>query len=75
MTGLLKLEPESALVLDGEEWTVRLIEAHRGRVLLRAADGQEEWRTIRWLACHRGCRAAAPCPSGWACGQAAAGLG
>jgi hypothetical protein len=56
VTGLLRLEPESVLVLDGDEWTVRMIEAHRGRVLLRVADGQEEWRTIRWLACHRGYR-------------------
>jgi hypothetical protein len=60
MTGILTLAPESVLLLDGTEWTVRAIEAQRGRVLLRGAGGEEQWRTIRWLAQHPGCRAAVP---------------
>jgi hypothetical protein len=62
VTGLLTLAPGSALFLDGEEQTVMAVEAQRGRVLLQGPGGEEQWRTIRWLACYPGCSTAAPAP-------------
>ena len=59
MTGraeLLDLSAGSGLRLDGAEWTVEAVQPQFGRVLLRAADGDLQWRTIRWLVHHRDCR-------------------
>jgi hypothetical protein len=53
---LLDLSAGSGLRLDGAEWTVEAVQPQFGRVLLRAADGDLQWRTIRWLVHHRDCR-------------------
>ena len=53
--GLLDLSAGLALRLEGTEWTVAAIEAQHGRVLLRA-DGEEAWRSIRWLVHHPDCQ-------------------
>ena len=55
-TELLELSTGSVLRLDGTEWTVSVIEAQRGRVLLSANRGKV-WRSIRWLAHHPDCQA------------------
>ena len=54
--GLLELSLGSVLRLDGTQWTVEVIEAQHGRVLL-SAGGEEAWRSIRWLVHHPDCRA------------------
>ena len=53
--GLLELSAGSVLRLDGTEWTVAVIEAQYGRVLLGAGE-EKRWRSIRWLARHRDCQ-------------------
>ena len=53
--GLLELSPGSELLLGGREWTVSSVEPQYGRVLLRAG-GEEQRRSIRWLAHHPDCR-------------------
>ena len=54
--GLLELSLGSVLRLDGTQWTVEVIEAQHGRVLLSAGE-EEAWRSIRWLVHHPGCQA------------------
>ena len=54
--GLLELSAGSALLLGGREWTVASVEPQYGRVLLRSG-GEEQRRSIRWLAHHPDCRA------------------
>ena len=53
--GLLELSAGSALLLGGREWTVASVEPQYGRVLLRSG-GEEQRRSIRWLAHHPDCR-------------------
>jgi hypothetical protein len=53
--GLLELSAGAALLLGGTQWTVAVIEPQYGQVLLRAA-GEEQRRSIRWLAHHPDCR-------------------
>jgi hypothetical protein len=55
--GLLDLSAGSVLRLDGTDWTVAAIDACFGRVRLDSGGGDERWRSIRWLAHHRDCRA------------------
>jgi len=68
--GLLDLSAGLVLRLGGTEWTVTSIEAQYGRVLLRA-DGEQEWRSIRWLVHHPDCQPVpdAPARPGRAAGQ------
>lgn len=54
--GLTVLSAGSVLLLGGTEWTVAAVEPQHGRVLL-SADGEERWRSIRWLVHHPDCRA------------------
>jgi hypothetical protein len=53
--GFLELSAGSALLLGGREWTVASVEPQYGRVLLRSG-GEEQRRSIRWLAHHPDCR-------------------
>ena len=55
--GLTELAAGSVLLLAGTEWTVTAIEAQHARVLL-SADGEERWRSIRWLVHHPDCQPA-----------------
>jgi hypothetical protein len=55
--GLLELSAGSVLRLDGTDWTVGAVDACFGRVRLESGSGDERWRTFRWLAHHRDCRA------------------
>jgi hypothetical protein len=53
--GLLEMSTGSVLRLDGTDWTVAAVDACFGRVRLDPGGGDEQWRSIRWLAHHRDC--------------------
>jgi hypothetical protein len=55
--GLLEMSTGSVLRLDGTDWTVAAVDACFGRVRLDPGGGDEQWRSIRWLAHHRDCQA------------------
>lgn len=52
----LDLAAGTGLRLNGVEWTVDAVEAQRGLVVLRDAEGERQRRPIRWLMHHPDCR-------------------